>query len=92
MKASALLSLIPLAAAVPGSRPVTRDSNGAFGVLAARSGSAIQFLPLTAAGSKFWLDGDSLTYCPDSVPNCGQRTNETIIYGQNALVSRLGTK
>ncbi|OOQ90322.1 hypothetical protein PEBR_06331 [Penicillium brasilianum] len=85
MKVSALLSLIPLAAALPGSRSATKDSNGAFGVTAARSGSPIHFLPLTAAGSKFWLGGKSQTYCPDVVPNCAKGTNDTIIYAQNAL-------
>jgi hypothetical protein len=89
MKVSALLSLIPLAAALPGSRHTPKDSNGAFGVTAARSGSPIHFLPLTAAGSKFWLGGKSQTYCPDVVPNCAQGTNDTIIYAQNALVCHL---
>lgn len=92
MKVSALLSLIPLAAALPGSRSATKDSNGAFGVTAARSGSPIHFLPLTAAGSKFWLGGKSQTYCPDVVPDCAKGTNDTIIYAQNALVCHCSTK
>lgn len=92
MKVSALLSLIPLAAALPGSRHAPKDSNGAFGVTAARSGSPIHFLPLTAAGSKVWLGGKSQTYCPDVVPNCAQGTNDTIIYAQNALVCDPSTK
>ncbi|KAJ5166287.1 uncharacterized protein N7482_005068 [Penicillium canariense] len=85
MKVSALLSLVPLAAALPGSRPTTKESGGAFGVTAARSGSPIHFLPLTASGSKFWLGGKSQTYCPAVVPNCAQTTNDTIIFGQSAL-------
>jgi hypothetical protein len=93
MKVSALLSLIPLAAALPGSRHhAPKDSNGAFGVTAARSGSPIHFLPLTAAGSKFWLGGKSQTYCPDIVPNCAQGTNDTIIYAQSALVCYISTE
>jgi hypothetical protein len=91
MKISALLSIIPLVAALPGSRVGTtkaKDSNAPFGVTAARSGSPIHFLPLTASGSHFFLGGKSSTYCPSEVvPGCAGRTNETIIYGQSALVS-----
>lgn len=91
MKVSALLSLVPLVAALPGSRvgtTKTKDANGAFGVTAARSGSPIHFLPLTAQGSHFFLGGQSSTYCPSEVvPGCSARTNDTIIYGQSALVS-----
>ncbi|KAJ5663247.1 hypothetical protein N7507_003978 [Penicillium longicatenatum] len=89
MKISALLSIIPLVAALPGSRVGTtkaKDSNAPFGVTAARSGSPIHFLPLTASGSHFFLGGKSSTYCPSEVvPGCAGRTNETIIYGQSAL-------
>lgn len=92
MKVSALLSLIPLAAALPGFRPAAKHSNGTFGVTATHSGSPIHLLPLTAAGSKFWLGGKSQTYCPDVVPNCAQGTNDTIIYAQNALVGVFATK
>ncbi|KAJ5889623.1 hypothetical protein N7504_010433 [Penicillium tannophilum] len=48
MKISALLSLVPLVAALPGSRVGTtkaKDVNAPFGVTAARSGSPIHFLP-----------------------------------------------
>lgn len=86
MKVSALLSLVPLAAALPGARQSSsKDSNGAFGVTAARSGSPIHFLPLTASGSHFWLGGHSQTYCPDVVPNCYQQNN-TILHAQHYLV------
>lgn len=85
MKISALLSLVPLAAALPGSR--TQDANDAFGVTAARSGSQIHLLPLTASGGHFFLGGKSQTYCPSNIPNCAHQTNETLISGANALVS-----
>ncbi|KAJ5557027.1 hypothetical protein N7494_000942 [Penicillium frequentans] len=89
MKISALLSLVPLVAALPGSRigtTKTKDVNAPFGVTAARSGSPIHFLPLTASGSHFFLGGKSSTYCPSEVvPGCAGRTNDTIIYGQSAL-------
>lgn len=90
MKASALLSLVPLAAALPGVRMspnLKENSNGAFGVTAVRSGSPIQYLPLTASGSHFWLGGQSETYCPSEVvPNCYQQNN-TILVGEHYLVS-----
>lgn len=94
MKVSALLSLVPLAAALPGLRmsPNLKDnSNGAFGVTAAHSGSPIHFLPLTASGSYFWLGGHSETYCPgESVPNCYQQNN-TILVGEHYLVRTITT-
>lgn len=84
MKVSALLSLIPLVAALPGRRQEA-SSNGAFGVTAARSASPIHFLPLTAAGSHFYLGGKSQTYTPEGV-NIGQSTNDTILIGSHYLV------
>ncbi|KAJ5632779.1 hypothetical protein N7490_009118 [Penicillium lividum] len=89
MKISALLSIVPLVAALPGSRIGTtkaKDVNAPFGVTAARSGSPIHFLPLTASGGNFFLGGKSATYCPSEVvPGCAGRTNDTIIVGQSAL-------
>lgn len=87
MKLSALLSLIPLAVALPSARKSQDASNGPFGVMAARSASPIHYLPLTARGGHFWLGGHSDTYCPsDVVPNCYQQ-NDTILIGQHFLVS-----
>ncbi|KAJ5595412.1 uncharacterized protein N7459_001620 [Penicillium hispanicum] len=83
MKISALLSLAPLAAALPGAR--SKDSNTAFSVTAARSGSPIHFLPLTASGGHFYLGGKSQTYCPSNIPGCAQRTNDTVIQGSHSL-------
>ncbi|KAJ5110003.1 hypothetical protein N7532_002648 [Penicillium argentinense] len=83
MKVSALLALVPLAAALPGRRQES-SSSGSFGVTAARSGSPIHFLPLTASGSHFYLGGESQTYCPDGVP-CTQSTNDTILTGSHYL-------
>lgn len=85
MKLSTILSLVPLAAALPGSR-APKDPNGAFSVTAARSGSPIHFLPLTASGGHFWLGGKSETYTPDGVPHTGKQTNDTILSGQHFLV------
>lgn len=92
MKISALLSMAGLAAAIPGTRHQPHHHhNGthhdvSYGVVAARSGSPIHFLPMTAADSKFWLGGESRTYCPTLVPNCAQRTNETVLFGERGLV------
>ncbi|KAJ6113396.1 hypothetical protein N7523_006713 [Penicillium sp. IBT 18751x] len=84
MKVSAVLSFASLAAALPSSR-TTKSSNAPFSVTAARSGSEIHFLPLTASGGHFWLGGKSQTYCPSSVgASCGKQ-DDTIIYGGNAL-------
>ncbi|KAI2787260.1 hypothetical protein POX_f07623 [Penicillium oxalicum] len=91
MKISALLSMAGLAAAIPGTRHQPHHHhNGthhavSYGVVAARSGSPIHFLPMTAADSKFWLGGESRTYCPTLVPNCAQRTNETVLFGERGL-------
>ncbi|KAJ5670564.1 uncharacterized protein N7477_005927 [Penicillium maclennaniae] len=84
MKVSAVLSFASLAAALPSSR-TTKSSNAPFSVTAARSGSEIHYLPLTASSGHFWLGGKSQTYCPSSVgASCGKQ-DDTIIYGGNAL-------
>ncbi|KAJ5484861.1 hypothetical protein N7539_004849 [Penicillium diatomitis] len=87
MKISALLSMASLATAFSGSRHHHNGTNSdsSFGVVAARSGSPIHFLPMTASDSKFWLGGASRTYCPTLVPNCAQRTNETVLFGDRSL-------
>ena len=87
MKTSAIFSLIPLAAALPASAD-TPASSGAYGVIASRSGSPIQYLPLTASGGHFYLGGKSKTDCPsETVSNCSGRSTDTILIGNNALVS-----
>lgn len=86
MKISAILSLAPLAAALPGSRHAARDNNGVFGVTAARSTSPIHLLPLTASGGHFYLGGKSQTYTPQGVPHSGKQTNDTLLTGDHFLV------
>ena len=52
--------LLPLlAAAAP-----TAPQNPAFGVMSARSASPIHLLPMTASGQKFYLGGETSSYCP----------------------------
>jgi hypothetical protein len=40
-----------------------------FTVSAARYGSEIHLLPMSAAGLRFYLGGNTVSYCPDSVMN-----------------------
>jgi hypothetical protein len=40
-----------------------------FSVSAARFGSEIHLLPINAAGLRFYLGGNTVSYCPDSVMN-----------------------
>ncbi|KAI9037658.1 uncharacterized protein KD926_000144 [Aspergillus affinis] len=84
VKVFALSSLVPLVAAMPGRRQESA-STGSFGVTAARSGSPIHFLPLTAAGSYIYLGGKSQTYIAEGVP-LSKSTNDTILAGSRYLV------
>ncbi|KAJ5966511.1 hypothetical protein N7481_013225 [Penicillium waksmanii] len=68
---------------MPGRRQESAPT-GSFGVTAARSGSPIHFLPLTAAGSHFYLGGKSQTYIPEGVP-LSKSTNDTILTGSHYL-------
>ncbi|CAG8327267.1 unnamed protein product [Penicillium salamii] len=67
MKFTAALALPLLAAAAPASEPT---SNPNFGVMAVRSASPIHYLQMNAAGQKFYLGGETASYCPDQVPQC----------------------
>ncbi|KAK9860621.1 hypothetical protein MYU51_005721 [Penicillium brevicompactum] len=61
------LALPLLASAAPASDPTPNPN---FSVMAARSASPIHYLQLNAAGQKFYLGGETASYCPDQVPNC----------------------
>lgn len=83
MKFSALLSLAPLVAAIPGSKQAN-NSDVAFGVISARSASPVHLLPLNAGGTYFWLGGHAHTYSPiPGIPD----TNQTVIANGHFLVS-----
>lgn len=89
MKIAALFAALPLlASAMPVmKKPHARDEgNGAFTVMALRSGSPIHFLPVQAGGQRFFLGGKPSTYCPTMVPNCPPG-NETVFIEGVALVS-----
>ena len=64
-------------------------AQGYFGVISARSASPVHLLPLTANGGKFYLGGDSSSYCP---PQVGETCNEypgnyTVFAGGNGGLS-----
>ncbi|KAJ5373000.1 hypothetical protein N7517_005006 [Penicillium concentricum] len=63
------LALPLLAASAPTSQPPAIP-NPAFSVMAMRSASPIHFAQLNAAGQKFYLGGETASYCPAQVSNC----------------------
>ena len=67
MKLATILSVLPMAFALPTSSGHAKRSNGAFTVMSARSASHIHLLPVNAAGSYFYLGGEASTYCPETV-------------------------
>lgn len=89
MKISALLSLVPLVAALPGKEAKhakqAKSSDASFGVISARSASPIHLQPLNAVGSYFYLGGNAQSYCPEGIAGCKQ-TNQTVITGGHFLV------
>ncbi|KAL1953326.1 hypothetical protein VTO42DRAFT_3006 [Malbranchea cinnamomea] len=58
---------------------------GRFTVMALRSASPIHFLPVQAAGQKFWLGGYPATYCPEQVGDACPPGNKTVITGLSYL-------
>jgi len=79
---AALVALAPLlASAAPvDSCPGESGVPTAFTVMSVRSGSPIQYLALNAAGQKFWLGGNTASYCPTTVNPCPPG-NVTVILG-----------
>ncbi|KAJ9625807.1 hypothetical protein H2203_004570 [Taxawa tesnikishii (nom. ined.)] len=55
---------------------------GAFGGVAIRSGSAIQYSSVNANGTYFWLNRGTASYCPSTVPDC-VTVNQTSFVGGN---------
>ncbi|PKY04708.1 hypothetical protein P168DRAFT_137771 [Aspergillus campestris IBT 28561] len=66
MKLQIVASLLPLLASAAPTAESAKDAapEPAFGVMAVRSASPIHFLPMTAASQKFWLGGETSSYCP----------------------------
>ncbi|KAJ5542862.1 hypothetical protein N7535_005285 [Penicillium sp. DV-2018c] len=84
---TATLALLPLlAAATPTTQSADADANPPFSVMAVRSASPIHFLQLNAAGQKFWLGGETTTYCPDTVgQDCPPGKQTVLAPGGGAL-------
>lgn len=78
------LALPLLASAAPASDPTPNPN---FSVMAARSASPIHYLQLNAAGQKFYLGGETASYCPDQVPNCPPGNQTIFTPGGASLVS-----
>ena len=66
MKFTLTALALPLIAAAAPAPP----ANPPFTVMAARSASPIHYLQLNAAGQKFWLGGNTASYCPSQVKDC----------------------
>lgn len=76
------LALPLLVAAAPVGEP-----NPPFTVMAIRSASPIHYMQMNAAGQKFWLGGETTSYCPTQVvPNCPPGNQTVFAPGGNALV------
>ncbi|KAI5206747.1 hypothetical protein E4T39_02271 [Aureobasidium subglaciale] len=59
---------------------------GAFGGVAIHSGSEIQYASVNAAGSQFWLQKDTATFCPEiSGLVCPNTTATQFLGGDNTL-------
>lgn len=92
MKLLAALSLLGVASALPqaqSSGSPTPPTLGAFTVMAARSGSPIHYLPMTANETSLWLGGKTASYCPKQVEEMAGSCppgNETVVVGGSALV------
>ncbi|KAL1970219.1 hypothetical protein VTN77DRAFT_5379 [Rasamsonia byssochlamydoides] len=86
MKITTLLTaaLMPLlATAMPAMKKAQprQEDSGTFTVMALRSGSPIHFLPMQAAGERFYLGGQPATYCPTEVTNCPPGNQTVLIRG-----------
>lgn len=92
--AIASLALPLLAAAVPAPHaPVARSDAPAFSVMAVRSGSAIHYSQMNAAGGHFYLGGNTSSYCPEQVVSSCPPGNQTVFAaGGNALVRKQNEK
>jgi hypothetical protein len=56
-------------------------------VMAVRSASPIHYLQMNAAGQKFWLGGQTSSYCPTQVgQNCPPGNQTVLAPGGNSLV------
>lgn len=80
------LALPLLAASAPTPEP---PANPAFGVMAMRSASPIHFAQLNAAGQKFYLHGETASYCPEQVEHCPPGKQTVFAPGGGSLVCQI---
>ena len=88
MKLATILSVLPLALALP--HASNKRSQGAFSVMSSRSASPIHLLPMNAADSHFWLGQEASTYCPETVAQvapCPKGQSTAFVGNGDALVS-----
>ncbi|KAJ5211479.1 uncharacterized protein N7498_003125 [Penicillium cinerascens] len=81
---AASLALPLLAAAAPAMQ--TPEGNPSFGVMAIRSASPIHYMQMNAAGQKFWLGGQTSSYCPDLQGLDCPAGNQTVIVGSGCAL------
>ncbi|EME81441.1 uncharacterized protein MYCFIDRAFT_81493 [Pseudocercospora fijiensis CIRAD86] len=75
------LALAATAAAFPAAGIKARqvaDESLSFTGVAIRSGSDIQYAPIAASGTNFWLNKDTSTYTPDNIPVNTNATTSTV--------------
>jgi hypothetical protein len=80
---SALAIILP-AFAVPTPEPAPIN-NQAFSGVAITSAPEIQYMPINANGTNFWLNRTSLTYTPPSVPTFNEQNNTLFTRGDDVL-------
>ncbi|KXT02392.1 hypothetical protein AC578_174 [Pseudocercospora eumusae] len=81
MKPAFALALAASAAAFPAADIKARqeaDESISFTGVAIRSGSDIQYAPIAASGTNFWLNKDTVTYTPSNVPVNTNATTSTV--------------
>lgn len=87
MKAFIASLVLPLLVAAAPISEATQKSSPPFTVVAARCGSPIHFLQMNAANERFWLGGETASFCPsDVVPQCPPGNKTVLAANGNALV------
>ncbi|KAF3929094.1 hypothetical protein ABW20_dc0106607 [Dactylellina cionopaga] len=85
IKATALLSILAYVSAAPVADLETRKvPTGAFGFIAIRSGSPVQYQALSATGREIWLGKKTTTYCPLSPASQCPKGKDTSFYINSA--------
>jgi hypothetical protein len=56
-----------LLAGTAAATPIATRSTGAFGLVALKTGSSLQFSSIVANGGQLWIGKETASYCPESV-------------------------